>query len=299
MSGNWWKFSSGLPATAMAGDHVFLRYYLNTTDEQYWPVWSVDGGKTWNLTEPLTLTSVHGVDWSGYYLAEYVIPSDVADGSTVTFDVKMISKTEISGHDRRRDETVAAARTAALSRLQTLYNSLGSKAKAAYDEGVKNINAAASVTAVETAYQSAVVSMKKAANNYGKVQVIVENTTYSKKAGAIWDGKLVDTWVDLSADSTMMSCVVDALKTKHATVEGAESNYISSINGLKEFDGGKSSGWMGTLNDWFTNEGFGAFTVKSGKLASGDVIRVMYTREGLGADLGGTWANSEHHPSAP
>lgn len=195
-------------------------------------------------------------------------------------------------------EKVNATRTAALSRLQTLYNSLGDKAKTAYDEGVKNINAAASVTAVETAYQSAVVAMKKAANNYGKVQVIVENTTYSKKDGALWDGKLVDTWVDLSADSTMMSCVVDALKTKHATVVGAESNYISSINGLKEFDGGKSSGWMGTLNDWFTNEGFGAFTVKSGKLASGDVIRVMYTREGLGADLGGTWANSDTTLSA-
>ena len=195
-------------------------------------------------------------------------------------------------------ENVNAARTAALSRLQTLYNSLGDKAKAAYDEGVKNINAAASVAAVETAYQSAVVAMKKAANNYGKVQVIVENTTYSKKDGAPWDGTLVNTWVDLSADSTMMSCVVDALKTKNATVVGAESNYISSINGLKEFDGGKSSGWMGTLNDWFTNEGFGAFTVKSGKLASGDVIRVMYTREGLGADLGGTWANSDTTLSA-
>ena len=195
-------------------------------------------------------------------------------------------------------EKVNATRTAALSRLQTLYNSLGDKAKAAYDTGVKNINAAASVTAVETAYQSAVVAMKKAANNYGKVQVIVENTTYSKKDGALWDGTLVNTWVDLSADSTMMSCVVDALKTKNATVEGAESNYISSINGLKEFDGGKSSGWMGTLNDWFTNEGFGAFTVKSGKLASGDVIRVMYTREGLGADLGGTWANSDTTLSA-
>ena len=195
-------------------------------------------------------------------------------------------------------ENVNATRTAALSRLQTLYNSLGDKAKAAYDTGVDSINAAASVTAVETAYQSAVVAMKKAANNYGKVQVIVENTTYSKKDGALWDGTLVNTWVDLSADSTMMSCVVDALKTKNATVEGAESNYISSINGLKEFDGGKSSGWMGTLNDWFTNEGFGAFTVKSGKLASGDVIRVMYTREGLGADLGGTWANSDTTLSA-
>ena len=194
-------------------------------------------------------------------------------------------------------ENVNAARAAALSRLQTLYNSLGDKAKAAYDEGVKNINAAASVTAVETAYQSAVVAMKKAADNYGKVQVIVENTTFTSDlwpdGEKYWDGTLVDTWVDLSADSTMMSCVAAALKTKNATVVGAEKNYISSINGLKEFDGGKSSGWMGTLNDWFVNEGFGAFTVKNGKLASGDVIRIMFTSSGYGADLGSTWGNSD------
>ena len=195
-------------------------------------------------------------------------------------------------------ENVNAARTAALSRLQTLYNSLGDKAKAAYDTGVKSINAAASVTAVETAYQSAVVAMKKAAANYGKVQVIVENTTYSRKDGAPWDGTLVDTWVDLSADSTMMSCVAAALKTKNATVVGAESNYISSINGLGEFDGNKSAGWMGALNDWFVNEGFGAFTVKSGKLADGDVIRIMFTFSGYGADLGGTWGNSDTTLSA-
>ena len=195
-------------------------------------------------------------------------------------------------------ENVNAARTVALSRLQTLYNSLGDKAKAAYDTGVDSINAAASVAAVETAYQSAVVAMKEAAANYGKVQVIVENTTYSKKNGAPWDGTLVDTCVDLSADSTMMSCVVDALKTKKATVVGAESNYISSINGLKEFDGSAKSGWMGTLNDWFVNEGFGAFTVKNGKLADGDVIRVMFTLNGYGADLGGTWGNSDTTLSA-
>ena len=195
-------------------------------------------------------------------------------------------------------ENVNAARTAALSRLQTLYNSLGDKATAAYNEGVANIRAATSAASIDRLYQAAVVAMRAAANNYGKVQVIVENTTYSKKDGAPWDGKLVDTWVDLSADSTMMSCVVDALKTKHATVVGAESNYISSINGLKEFDGSKSSGWMGTLNDWFVNEGFGAFTVKSGKLASGDVIRIMFTLNGYGADLGGTWGNSDTTLSA-
>ena len=190
-------------------------------------------------------------------------------------------------------ENVNAARTAALSRLQTLYNSLGDKAQEAYDSGVESINAAASVAAVETAYQSAVVAMKKAADNYGKVQVIVENTTYSKKDGAPWDGTLVDTWVDLSADSTMMSCVAAALKTVNASCKGMESGYIASINGLGELDGSKSAGWMGTLNDWFTNEGFSAFTVKNGNLADGDVIRIMFTFSGYGADLGGTWGNSD------
>lgn len=301
MSGNWWKFSSGLPATAMAGDHVFLRYYLNTTDEQYWPVWSVDGGNTWNLTEPLTLTSVHGVDWPGYYLAEYVIPSDVADGSTVTFDVKMISKTEYQAMTADSEETVAAARTAALSRLKTLYNSLGDKAKAAYDEGVKNINAASSAAAIDRLYQAAVVAMREAVNNYGKVQVIVENTTFTEdmwpNGKRFWYDVAVNDEVALTADSTMMSCIVTALKDNGCEQDGADSNYISSITvgnqPLGQFDGGPQSGWMGTLNDWFTNEGFAAFTVANGKLADGDVIRVMYTREGLGADLGGTWGNSD------
>ena len=301
MSGNWWRFSSGLPATAMAGDHVFLRYYLNTTDEQYWPVWSVDGGKTWNLTEPLTLTSVHGVDWSGYYLAEYVIPSDVADGSTVTFDVKMISKTEYQTMTADSEETVAAARTAALSRLQTLYNSLGSKAQEAYNEGVKNINAASSAAAIDRLYQAAAVAMREAVNNYGKVRVIVENTTFTEdmwpNGKRFWYDVAVNDEVALTADSTMMSCIVTALKDNGCEQDGADSNYISSITvgnqPLGQFDGGPQSGWMGTLNDWFTNEGFAAFTVANGKLADGDVIRVMYTREGLGADLGGTWGNSD------
>ena len=302
MSGNWWKFSSGLPATAMAGDHVFLRYYLNTTDEQYWPVWSVDGGKTWNLTEPLTLTSVHGVDWSGYYLAEYVIPSDVADGSTVTFDVKMLTKTEYQAMTADSEEAVAAARSAALAHLETVKNGLkGSVVDKAYQAGVKAIQAATSVAAVESAYQNAVRAMKDAATGFGKVHVIVENTTFTEdmwpNGKKFWDGVAVDDEVALTADSTMMSCIVTALKDNGYTQAGADSNYISSITvgdrPLGQFDGGQQSGWMGTLNDWFTNEGFAAFTVANGKLADGDVIRVMYTREGLGADLGGTWGNSD------
>ena len=129
----------------------------------------------------------------------------------------------------------------------------------------------------------------------GKARVIVENTTFTKpvdgKAPA-WTGTLVDTWVKLTEDSTTMSCVTEALKAEGYTQTGAESNYISEINGLSELDGGSASGWMGTLNDWFTNEGFAAFTVANGKLEAGDEIRVMYTCS-LGDDLGGSWNNND------
>lgn len=297
---NWAYPSFG---TAKAGDHAFIRYYLDTTDAKYWPVWSVDGGTTWNLMEPQTLVTPNDekTAYDGYYLAEYVIPGDVVDGSTITFKVKMISKTEYQAMTADSEETVAAARSAALSRLKTLYDSLGSKAKEAYDEGVKNINAASSAAAIDRLYQAAAVAMREAANNYGKVRVIVENTTFTKdmwpNGKKFWDGVAVNDEVALTADSTMMSCIVAALEENGYTQAGADSNYISSITvgdqTLGQFDGGQQSGWMGTLNDWFTNEGFAAFTVANGKLADGDVIRVMYTREGLGADLGGTWGNSD------
>ena len=127
----------------------------------------------------------------------------------------------------------------------------------------------------------------------GKAHVIVENTTFTKpvdgKAPA-WTGTLVDTWVKLTEDSTMMGCVFEALDAKGYTHTG--TTYISEINGLSEFGGGGQSGWMGTLNDWFANEGFGAFTVANGKLEAGDEIRVMYSCA-YGNDLGGSWGNND------
>ena len=124
----------------------------------------------------------------------------------------------------------------------------------------------------------------------GMARVIVENTTFPKAEGAVWEGTLTDTWIELTDESTMMGCVVEALDGH--TVVGAESNYISSIDDLKERQGGSMSGWMGTLNDWFTNFGFGEFTVAKGTLHAGDEIRVMYTRD-YGVDLGGDWNNSD------
>ena len=133
-------------------------------------------------------------------------------------------------------------------------------------------------------------SVLAAPDDLGKAHVIVENTTYSKDDGAPWDGTLVDTWVKLTEDSTMMGCVFEALDAKGYTHTG--TTYIGEINGLSEFDGGGQSGWMGTLNDWFANEGFAAFTVAAGKLEAGDEIRVMYTCA-YGNDLGGSWGNND------
>ena len=196
-------------------------------------------------------------------------------------------------------DTVQSAKDSAISRLNTMKNCLkGDGVQAAYDAGVTAINAAKNTAEVDKAYQAAVKNMQAAATSYGKVRVIVENKTFPKAdwgKDTYWFGEAVNTEVPLTADSTMMSCVVEALTRNHFTQTGAENNYISSITvhgcKLAELDGGGNSGWMGTLNDWFNNEGFGEFTVANGKLQDGDVIRIMYTRD-LGVDLDGTWGNS-------
>ena len=126
----------------------------------------------------------------------------------------------------------------------------------------------------------------------GQVHVTVENTTWTKADGAPWEGTLVDEWITLKDDSTMMSCIVDALAAKGYTQTGADTGYISEINGIKEKDASKDSGWMGTLNDWFTSEGFAKYTVANGKLKSGDEIAVQHTCN-LGADIGGSFDASD------
>lgn len=134
-----------------------------------------------------------------------------------------------------------------------------------------------------------------------QVHVIVENTTFTEDTAealgaswsdSYWSGTLVDEWVSIDDTSTMMSSVVTALDKNKFTQSGAENNYIETINGLSAFNGGWMSGWMGTLNDWFTNQGFGAYTVSDGTLEAGDEIRIMYTCN-WGTDLGGSWGNND------
>ena len=60
------------------------------------------------------------------------------------------------------------------------------------------------------------------------------------------------------------------------------SYYIEGIHYLYEFDGGKLSGWMFKVNDWFPNYGCSSYY-----LNDGDEIVWLYTCNG-GADVGGS-----------
>ena len=71
----------------------------------------------------------------------------------------------------------------------------------------------------------------------------------------------------------------------HMEYSGGTSSgcYVEGINNLYEFDGGRWSGWMYCVNDWYPNYGCGVYYVKSG-----DIIEWNYTCD-LGLDLDSTW----------
>lgn len=134
-----------------------------------------------------------------------------------------------------------------------------------------------------------------AENNAGKVRVIIENSTFTADTNGnapLWTGVKVDEWVTLDDDSNGLNVVADAATQAGQTVTGADTGYITELCGLGAGDGGDMSGWMGTLNDWFTSEALSAYTVQNGKLADGDEIRMMYSLS-WGADLGYDWSGTD------
>ncbi len=130
----------------------------------------------------------------------------------------------------------------------------------------------------------------------GEVSITVENSTYS---GGALTGTLVSGTYDLCSRDTMMTSILKALTLNGYTWSDSSGKddyditYIAHIEkdgaSLGEFDGGSGSGWMGTLNDWFTNEGFQAFQANGygdHALEDGDEIHVVYTTN-LGEDVNG------------
>lgn len=328
----WAKETTSMPTSANAGQYVFIRYYLTTTDTQYWPVWSIDGGTTWNPAEQQTLADLKDNElvYPGYYLISYQIPKNAEDGSTVTFSTKMVSKTDYQRMFETLDEeAIAKLKKAAIAVVeaafkacnQNEYDADGIAAlNAALNSGKEAINAADTESAIKAARDKAVAAIKavpeagktittgetkyNSGTIVGTVTVSVENTTYN---AAPFTGTIVSGEYELGTNDSMMTVILKALeiggyswneyKTKDdLTADSYKTTYIASIHkdgeSLSEKDGTKGSGWMGTLNDWFVNQGFAAFTYKNGGLKSGDVIHVVFTTN-LGEDVGSSWTNNE------
>ena len=328
----WAKETTSMPTSANAGQYVFIRYYLTTTDTQYWPVWSIDGGTTWNPAEQQTLADLKDNElvYPGYYLISYQIPKNAEDGSTVTFSTKMVSKTDYQRMFETLDEeAIAKLKKAAIAVVeaafkacnQNEYDADGIAAlNAALNSGKEAINAADTESAIKAARDKAVAAIKavpeagktittgetkyNSGTIVGTVTVSVENTTYN---AAPFTGTIVSGEYELGTNDSMMTVILKALeiggyswneyKTKdYLTADSYKTTYIASIHkdgeSLSEKDGTKGSGWMGTLNDWFVNQGFAAFTYKNGGLKSGDVIHVVFTTN-LGEDVGSSWTNNE------
>ena len=328
----WAKETTSMPTSAKAGQYVFIRYYLTTTDAQYWPVWSIDGGATWNRATAQTLIAPDDTAkaYPGYYLISYQIPKNAKDGSTVTFSTKMVSKTEYQQMFETLDEeAITKLKKAAIAVVESAFNACDkskydeagiAKLEAALKSGKDAINAATAESAIKAARDTAVAEIKavpevgktittgetkyNSGTTVGTVTVSVENTTYS---AAPFTGTIVSGEYELGQNDSMMTVILKALeiggyswneyKTKDdLTADSYKTTYIASIHkdgeSLSEKDGSKGAGWMGTKNDWFVNQGFAAFTYKNGGLKSGDVIHVVVTTN-LGEDVGSSWTNNE------
>ena len=328
----WAKETTSMPTSANAGQYVFIRYYLTTTDTQYWPVWSIDGGTTWNPAEQQTLADLKDNElvYPGYYLISYQIPKNAEDGSTVTFSTKMVSKTDYQRmFETLDDEAITKLKKAAIAVVESAFNACEkskydeagiAKLEAALKSGKDAINAATTESEIKAARDTAVAEIKavpevgktittgetkyNSGTTVGTVTVSVENTTYS---AAPFTGTIVSGEYELGQNDSMMTVILKALeiggyswneyKTKDdLTADSYKTTYIASIHkdgeSLSEKDGSKGAGWMGTLNDWFVNQGFAAFTYKNGGLKSGDVIHVVFTTN-LGEDVGSSWTNNE------
>lgn len=261
---------NSLPETANAGQYVFIRYYLTTTDAKYWLVWSIDGGKTWLRAESQTLVTPNDekLAYPGYYLVKYLIPKTAEEGSTITFKLEMVSKEDYQKMFETLDEkTIAKLRNAAIAVVeaafnackQSEYDAAGIKALTdAMNSGEDNINAAETETAIKTARDNAVAAIKavpkakssivstdKTQYNSGKtvgsVTVIVENTTWTDddvNNKPPITGTLVSGEYALGENDSMMTMILQALELggytwndiKTVTSDSYKTTYIASID---------------------------------------------------------------------
>jgi len=125
---------------------------------------------------------------------------------------------------------------------------------------------------------------------YVTVSIVDEIPTPASETWPAAKGSILNAYqVAIYDDDNMMDAVLRACEENNIEIEASydkqkNSSYIESIDGLSELDRGSGSGWMGSLNDWFTNFGFSQYKVSDGTLEDGDSIQIEYTTN-YGMDL--------------
>lgn len=79
-------------------------------------------------------------------------------------------------------------------------------------------------------------------------------------------------------------CRKSGIQLEYIYTPGYDSEYIRGIHQLYEKDCGTQSGWMYSVNGVFPNYGVNKYTVKNG-----DNIKLRYTCNGFGEDLGASF----------
>lgn len=136
------------------------------------------------------------------------------------------------------------------------------------------------------------------AQDSGTVRVIAENKTFTEPVDGrtpAWTGTLFDETVARTDGMTMMDALEAAAEQAEQELTIVTSSYGAYLSGIADLKGGdyprktgeyNMSGWMGTLNDWFTDTGMDSVAV-----ADGDVVCVQYSCTG-GPDVGSDWSST-------
>lgn len=121
------------------------------------------------------------------------------------------------------------------------------------------------------------ITVSKAAGTIDVTLSVLGDSRHGSGKVHTLSGGGLTTWVKASllnvkSGSTVWDALKQCLDEKGMSYKNATGNYVSSVNGLSEFDNGKNSGWMYTLNGKYPLLG-----VSEQKLKDGDRIVFHYS----------------------
>ena len=230
-------------------------------------------------------------------------------GMTVT----KVENTTADAQNIITDENTTTSSTASVITSTTAYNTTSpstTKGKVVSTTKSAATKSVGTITSAHTTKPSKVTTTKKQGKTVTCTIEIecktilnnLDNLRPEKKAFLPKDGYILkETTVSVAEGSTVFDvlklvckqntcpekcnyCRKSGIQLEYVYTPGYDSEYIRGIHQLYEKDCGTQSGWMYSVNGVFPNYGVNKYTVKNG-----DKIRMRYTCNGLGEDLGASF----------